>query len=561
MAQRKVSCEVYTDRGIVGKEGADGKSAYQQAVSGGYQGTEEEFEQALASDIAIVANNVTNINAVGNNIENVNTVAGNATNINTVATNISSINTAATNMPAIIAAPTEAANAANSATEASASATIATTQAELAKGYADSIDLSNYRTSADQDIIDATKQDTISDLSTIREGAELGATSVQPEDLATVATSGMYSDLTGTPGVATADTLGLVKPDGTTITVTEDGTISAVGGSGPGTAGLSIGDVVYSYSSLSSENPGKLPLFTGETITSANTIYPEFYNWVSAHTELQCTTEEYESALTTYGECAKYVIGSGSLRLPLIKNYIKAANPSEGIKNVKAGLPNIIGDVRPNGESGNTWPLKTGDYSGAFSAITSSSFAASVTSLEQNKPIGIHFDASKYDAVYGASSTVTPASTTLYPWVVAYTAAVPASTAQAAEFQQALSGKADTNLGNIPSNYDYVVESYNDGTNWYRVYKSGWIEQGGRYTIDWTGTVTKDITFNLLKPYADNSYGLLISVSSGTDKTNSTDNRFYIGYKSKNETSFIKSLPSNNYSNGFDWYACGQGAE
>ena len=52
--------------------------------------------------------------------------------------------------------------------------------------------------------------------------------------LATVATSGMYSDLTGTPGVATADTLGLVKPDGTTITVTEDGTISAVGGSGSG---------------------------------------------------------------------------------------------------------------------------------------------------------------------------------------------------------------------------------------------------------------------------------------------------------------------------------------
>lgn len=153
MAQRKVNCEVYTDRGIAGK---DGKSAYQQAVEGGYQGTEEEFEQALASDISVVADNVTNINAVVNNIENVNTVAGNATNINTVATNISSINTAATNMPAIIAAPTEAANAANSATEASASATIATNQAELAKGYADSIDLSNYRTSADQDIIDAT---------------------------------------------------------------------------------------------------------------------------------------------------------------------------------------------------------------------------------------------------------------------------------------------------------------------------------------------------------------------------------------------------------------------
>lgn len=81
MAQRKVNCEVYTDRGIVGERGVDGKSAYEQAVEGGYQGTEEEFEQALASDIS------------------------------TVATNISSVNTAATNMAAIIEAPTAATNA------------------------------------------------------------------------------------------------------------------------------------------------------------------------------------------------------------------------------------------------------------------------------------------------------------------------------------------------------------------------------------------------------------------------------------------------------------------
>lgn len=750
MAQRKVNCEVYTDRGIVGKDGADGKSAYQQAVEGGYQGTEEEFEQALASDIATVANNVTNINVVGNNIENVNTAVDNMSAIiaaptaaTQAATSASQAATSATNaQTSETNAATSASNAEASSTNASASATIATTKASeatssatsasasatsastsatsastsatnaqiwaegtdaqvttlggehsskgwanVSKQYAESIgsalkykgsvstysalpstgqeigdtwnvldtgdnyawtgtewdklsgtvDLSAYRTSADQDIIDATKQDTISDLSTIREGAALGATSVQPEDLATVATSGsytdltnkptipaavtettvsgwgftknagtvtsvkingtaknptsgvvdlgtvltahqdisgkqdvisdlatirsgasagatavqhgdlatvatsgMYSDLTGTPGVATADTLGLVKPDGNTITVTEDGVISAVGGSGSGTTGLSIGDVVYSYSSLSSENPGKLPLFTGETIASANTIYPEFYNWVLAHTELQCTTEEYEASLTTYGECAKYVIGGGSLRLPIIKNYIKAANHSEGIKNIEAGLPDHNHTVSGSSNWGSL--SQTGNAVALVTQVTTSNASAS-------------------NPIYGKSSTVTPASTTLYPWVVAYTAAIPASTAQAAEFQQGLSGKADTNLGNVPSNYDYVVESYKDGTNWYRVYKSGRIEQGGRYTIDWTGTVTKDITFNLLKPYADNNYGLLISVSSGTDKTNSTDNRFYIGYKSKNETSFIKSLPSKNYSNGFDWYACGQGAE
>ena len=70
----------------------------------------------------------------------------------------------------------------------------------------------------------------------------------------------------------------------------------------------SIGEVYFSQSALATDNSGALPLFTGETIASANTIYPEFYNWVSAHTELQCTSAEYESALTTYGECAKYAI-------------------------------------------------------------------------------------------------------------------------------------------------------------------------------------------------------------------------------------------------------------
>ena len=213
----------------------------------------------------------------------------------------------------------------------------------------------------------------------------------------------------------------------------------------------SIGEVYFSQSALATDNSGALPLFTGETIASANTIYPEFYNWVLAHTELQCTAAEYESALTTYGECAKYVIGDGSLRLPLIKNYIKAANPSDGIKNIEAGLPNIDSDTNwVNVTSGTeTTATNTNVLSdkGAFGG-TNSQGGHGISG--NNYPINWRrFDASLSNPIYGKSSTVTPASTTLYTWVVAYAAAIPASTAQAAEFQQALSGKADTNLGNL----------------------------------------------------------------------------------------------------------------
>lgn len=57
------------------------------------------------------------------------------------------------------------------------------------------------------------KQDYISDLASIRSGAAAGATAVQPSNLATVATTGAYSDLSGAPTVGAA-----------TITIQKNGT-------------------------------------------------------------------------------------------------------------------------------------------------------------------------------------------------------------------------------------------------------------------------------------------------------------------------------------------------
>lgn len=74
-------------------------------------------------------------------------------------------------------------------------------------------------------------------------------------------------------------------------------------------------------------------------------------------------------------------------------------------------------------------------------------------------------------------------------------------------------GKADSDLKNIPANYDYVVESQmptaENGYTWYRKYKSGWVEQGGRCT----GNI--DYTIAFMVPFADTNYiaiaGLLYS--------------------------------------------------
>ena len=65
-------------------------------------------------------------------------------------------------------------------------------------------DLSVYATTSEMETALADKQDTISDLATIRSGAEAGATAVQPSDLAEVATTGRYTDLSGTPTIPSA---------------------------------------------------------------------------------------------------------------------------------------------------------------------------------------------------------------------------------------------------------------------------------------------------------------------------------------------------------------------
>lgn len=59
----------------------------------------------------------------------------------------------------------------------------------------------------------------------------------------------------------------------------------------------------------------------------------------------------------------------------------------------------------------------------------------------------------------------------------------------------------------VNSNIDFVVGSYHDDNgNWYRVYKSGWCEQGGIATLESSGTQWISLQIPILqnKPYYSN---------------------------------------------------------
>ena len=104
--------------------------------------------------------------------------------------------------------------------------------------------------------------------------------------------------------------------------------------------------------------------------------------------------------------------------------------------------------------------------------------------------------------------------------------------------------------------YDYVVESKvatDDDPTWYRVYKSGWVEQGGYAPNSSSGV--KDFTY--LKPFINNKYYLSCSSTylsnGGTDHQESMSE-----FVSRDSFGFRKYIWGNT--NNFYWQACGQGA-
>ena len=105
----------------------------------------------------------------------------------------------------------------------------------------------------------------------------------------------------------------------------------------------------------------------------------------------------------------------------------------------------------------------------------------------------------------------------------------------------------------VLSGMDYVVDSYTDASgNWYRVYKSGWVEQGG--IVSASQSSVNQVTF--LKPFANVKYSFFRS--NGTSSTTSSGFSDE-GYGERTET-YCKFYANSGHIFEICWYACGQGA-
>ena len=95
----------------------------------------------------------------------------------------------------------------------------------------------------------------------------------------------------------------------------------------------------------------------------------------------------------------------------------------------------------------------------------------------------------------------------------------------------------------------YIVETWNEGTEWYRVWSDGWIEQGGHKLVH------NYIYF--IKNFSNTNY---IIVGNTSNATSSTDEQYYannpVNFTAKTKSSAYIRL-YNNAVFGIDWYACG----
>lgn len=93
-----------------------------------------------------------------------------------------------------------------------------------------------------------------------------------------------------------------------------------------------------------------------------------------------------------------------------------------------------------------------------------------------------------------------------------------------------------------------IVETYQSGDKWYRIWSDGWIEQGASVNM-----VSGGVQTNLLKPYANTNWTFIIGQA-----TTDNENGVYAFGKNKTATGLLITATGNG--GHYAWYACGKGA-
>ena len=283
---------------------------------------------------------------------------------------------------------------------------------------------------------------------------------------------------------------------------------------------------------------GRLPAL-GATYNRA--LYADLWAWANSVGLVKNESEWQAIASANGGNCAYYSDGDGSttFRVPSIKCWVKGANSTDEVGSyLEAGLPNIEGSMIFKGAGNSGFYSDEANGALGFRTNTAKTHFANESTSGVTRD-GITFDASRSNPIYGNSDTVQSPSIVGMWLIVAFGVAHNIGEADVANVMQAVE-QVQTGLGTLEQGVgtaiDYIVESYRNGTEWYEVYKSGKVRQGGTISIS-RGNGAKTITFK--KAFTNNPVGLWHSVKSSD------------GYYVNNDHKFIYSLSKTNAKIGY----------
>ena len=252
--------------------------------------------------------------------------------------------------------------------------------------------------------------------------------------------------------LATSSTTGTVQPDNSTITIDANGVITS------NVLTRNIGEIVQSTIPLTDAG---LHLLDGALLAYGS--YGDFIDYIADlydsgnYDDIFDTEANWQSAVTTYGVCGKFVYDSvnSTVRLPKITGFAEGTiDPTVLGDLVQAGLPNITGILASRSSGSLTYGAIVGG-DGCFSVSSKSSTSSDYNYISTTSSTGkvdrAYFDASSSNSIYGNSNTVQPQAIKVLYYIVVATTTKTAIQVDIDEIATDLNGKADVDLLNINS--------------------------------------------------------------------------------------------------------------
>ena len=309
-----------------------------------------------------------------------------------------------------------------------------------------------------------------------------------------------------------------------------------------------VGELWWHYDPKS--KPAGVQLFSGQLLSRE--AYTD--HWTLVYTKRTVVTEEeWQAMVAAQGFCQFYSSGDGSTtyRMPLVHSvhpkFVSAL--AEAGQHIKAGSPNITGNI---GGMGNRFFLDSLGTYGAFQVTLpnkANMIQQTGTDLSGYQMYyRSNFDASRCSSVYRDDiDTIQPEALTMVigEWVVGSVATIAEADAESLLASVTI---LESNVGALQSGVGrasaYIVETWHEGTEWYRKWSDGWIEQGGIWN-----TSNTTLSFNIA--FSNISYTIVGS------ENQIDDNARAIKFNRNNATTTSIRMVGSANPIGVSWYACG----